>query len=74
MKDESPHELIPSRREMRGLLPHVRAGQPEVIRRWLRGAVFHHAVSKEVGIGKYDAIALALSETVARAQVRVEVA
>jgi len=35
---------IPTRDEMRGLLAHVRMGQPEATTRWVRGAVYHHAL------------------------------
>jgi len=40
----TPDPLIPSREEMRSLLPLVRRGQPEATARWFRGAVYHHAL------------------------------
>ncbi len=40
----SPDPMIPSRDEMRALLPLVRRGQPEATSRWFRGAVYYHAL------------------------------
>jgi len=75
MIGESPSELVPSMAEMKTLLPHVRAGQPEIIRRWLRGAIYHHAVAPAgLGLKKWEALDLALSDLVSNIKVRVEVA